>query len=287
MKSLWFIMIATIVIILLIFFYAFFFLPMYEAPSVANDIQKETPSESFEDGAADKDDMREDTVLFAFNRNYPKSMQEVLLEHNGMDDVNQLEQNVKKQYYTEILKALWSEGDHTKKLEWLRKKRIESHPILLFELAVEEIQNDSSIKGFEESLFLLELGKYRTAMDAACVKDSSAQAAAESLYNTYSMVVAAEVRKNPELLKEISGSSSSSVSLVVLQRLIEALKEIKENLNTLPSARWVSYHALKMLFVNNELLMEKDKCEAKQKQLIDADIKTMQKQVDKFPKEKS
>lgn len=263
MKSLWMIMIVTIVVILAIFFYASIFLPTYEAPRVAEDVEVTAPPAKPEDAPG------EDVVLFAFTRTQPEELKQYLLAYKGMGDPAVLDENLKRQNYSEVLKQLWSEEDEEKKLRWLREKSSESHPILLFELAVEEIKADPSLEGFTESLYYLELGRYRTELDALCINDSSAAVAAGSLYNMYSRVVSEEVEEYPELVKEIKQAPHDKLSVQILEKVLSTLKDIRNNISSLPSPKWVSEHALKKLLSNKELILPSEVCRDKQIAFLD------------------
>jgi hypothetical protein len=277
MKSLWMIMIITIVVILTIFIYAGIFFPIEEAPKLVDEVDTEAITKK----ADSSDESLEDVVIFTFQRNHPEEMQKYLLQYNGMKDLNALEQNLKEQDYIAILTALWSEQDPDKRLMWLREKQIGSHPILLFELAVEVMKQAPTMENFEEALYLLELGRYRTEIDAVCITDVSASAAGQSLYSIYAKAISEEVIESPALVKALVETPQNDLSEGVLERLLLALKRIRVELTELPSHDWVSDHALQKLFVNTDITLEPKDCLKRREKLLDVYIAEVERHIQK------
>ncbi len=255
-------MITVIVIILAIFFYASIYYPMQEAPEVVDEV-----NEDYSNIIKDQDQL-DDIIIFTFKRNQPHAVQKIALDNNGMNNMNALENNLQSGDYIPVLKALWSEKDIKKKIDWLQEKKHESHPILLFELSVEVVKEDPSLSNLEESLYLLELGKYRTDLDAICVSDSSALAAAQSLYNNYSKVIATVVSQNPSLKEMLTTGQSKEMNVRILQKLLISLKQVQQKLNSLPPPNWVSTHALQMLFSEKQVTISPRACLLKREELI-------------------
>ncbi|MEM1282154.1 MAG: hypothetical protein AAGG81_01230 [Chlamydiota bacterium] len=268
MKSLWMIMIITIVVILAIFFYAGIFYPMEETPKLVDEVDTKAITEK----RGTQEESLDDIVIFAFQRNHPEEMKKFMLQHNGMKDLDGLERNLSEQDYIAILTALWSEQDGDKRLMWLREKQIDNHPILLMELAVEIMKQNPSLEHFQEALFLLELGRFRTELDAVCITDSSAAVAGQSLYSVYAKAVASEVRENPALTRELIDSPQDLLNKEILEKLLIALKRTRLELDSLPSPEWVSSHALQKLLVEKDIILEPSQCHKKREELIDAYI---------------
>lgn len=280
MKSLWMIMIITIVVILAIFIYAGIFFPFEETPNLVEEVDTKAITEK----AATQGESLDDIVIFTFQRNHPQEMEKYLLQHNGMKDLEALEEQLNEQDYIAVLTALWSEQNADMRLTWLREKQIDSHPILLMELAVEIMKKDPNLESFEEALFLLEFAKVRTEIDAVCITDTSARVAAQSLYTTYAKAIAEEVRENPALVNELVGSQQNHNELneEILAKLLLALKRTKVELNNLPSHEWVSSHALKKLLVDTNINLEPEQCLQKREALIDTYISEIENGIKEF-----
>lgn len=274
MRSLWIIMIATIVIILMIFFYAAFFFSFEEAPQVVDEVNEISVSEDIIVTDA------QDVVIFAFQRNYPRDLQKYVLQYKGLSDEAGLDSALKNQDYITLLKALWSEPDADVRLQWLREKEGESHPILLFELAVEIIKKEPDLEHFEEALALLELAKYRTELDASCATDASVGTASQSLYRTYAKAIADEITQFPELVEEINSTPEKVMTKAVLEQLLLYLQEVKDNFAALPSSDWVAEHALQKLFLEKEVVLSQKECQERKKKLLNLFIAKTQEALD-------
>jgi len=279
MKALWVMMIVTTLVIMFIFFYAFIIMTSEQAVKVAGEVETVVPlpepkvvDKEVNQVPDDQGEDFEDPVIFSFNRNDPSKLHELALKYNGMDNLDAMDRYLLRSDYISILKRLWTENDQDKRYNWLEEKRPESHPLLLFELALETIKQDPSLKGFTRALFLLELAKDRTEMDTACVADSSAEVAANSLYQIYAKSVADVVKNNPGLYDEVQNASKQELSKTILEQLLKALKEAEVNLNRLPSPSWTSQHALKTLFSNQNVMVDTKTCRQKQEVILKAMI---------------
>jgi len=272
MKFLWIMMITVIVVILTIFFYAYIYYPIQEAPELVNEVNEDygkNDDSGYDDGLFIKTgEHLDDVVIYTFNRNNPQALQRFMLDYNGMGDESVLDKKLQNNNFIEVLRALWSEPEQSKRLGWLKKKESDSYPLLLFELAVEVVSSNPSLQNFQESLYLLEIARYRTDLDAVCVNDSSARVAAHSLYQTYSKVIAEIVSREPSLRSKLTTSSMKSIDIEVLNKVLVTLKNIEKNLDSLPSQEWVSSHALKKLLSNREILASKKQCHQKRAHMI-------------------
>lgn len=277
MKALWVMMIVTTLVIMFIFFYAFIVMTSEQAVRIADEVQTVVPppervveSEQVNQMPDDQGEGFDDPVVYSFGRDDPATLQQLSLKHKGMTDLDQLDRHLQQGDYISILKSLWTENQKDRRYNWLEEKRAESHPILLFELAVESIKQDPSLNGFVNALFLLEFAKDRTEMDAACVTDNSAEDAANSLYKIYAQSVAHVIKSDSGLYDQIQQMPKGDLSKQILQKLLAALKETEANFDKLPSPNWVSHHALKRLFSNQNLLSDADDCKQKRLDVLKA-----------------
>ncbi|MEC7839127.1 MAG: hypothetical protein VX777_03695 [Chlamydiota bacterium] len=286
MKYLWIMMVTVTVVIMAVFFYAYIYFPTQEAPEVVDEVNEDfskNGSRGYDDDTKVKvGEHLDDVVIFTFNRNNPQALQRFLLDYDGMLNENILEENLRNQNYIAVLRALWSEENAQKRLEWLKKKESESHPILLFELAVEVIKEEPNLENFQKSLYYLELAKYRTDLDAVCVNDSSARAAPQSLYQTYSRAVADVVDRAPNLKNQLTQSVLQGVDKEVLTQLLSALQEIELQIDALPSPEWVSTHALRKLLSNKKIITTEKKCLDTRKRMIKSFIRNISNKLKKY-----
>lgn len=287
MKALWVMMIVTTLVILMVFFYAFIVMTSEQAVQIANEVQTVTPlpqqpvqSEQVNEIPEDQGEDFDDPVIFSFNRNDPAKRQELALKYHGMNDLDVMDRYLQRQDYIPILKRLWTENQSERRYNWLQEKRSESHPLLLFELALETVEQDPSLKGFTQALFLLEFAKDRTEMDTACVSDNSAEEAANSLYQIYGKAIADVVRKNPALYDEVQGMPQQRLAKEILVPLLAALKETHMHLDKLPSPNWVSQHALRKLFSNQDVMIDPKACRAKQEAIIESLLTKTERQLE-------
>lgn len=292
MKALWVMMIVTTVVILFVFFYAFIIMTSQQAVRIADDVEMVVPSsqepvksESVNQVPDNQGEDLEDPVIYSFNRDDGAALRQLSLRYKGMDDLDVMDRDLANGNYIPILNRLWTENKSERRFNWLEEKRPERHPLLLFELAVETIKQDPSLKGFTRSLFLLEFARDRTEQDTVCVTDSSADEAASSLYQVYGKAIAEVVKAEPGLYDEIQEAPKGLLTKQVLTPLLQALKDTQTNLDTLPSPKWVSHHALSKLFSNRQVLTDEKKCNQKREELIAAQIKKVESQLSEISRQ--
>lgn len=277
MKALWGMMIVTTVVILIIFFYAFIIMTSEQAVRISDEVETVVPptpqkvvSKEVSLMPEDQGDNLQDPVVYAFNKDDPATLHNLALQYKGMDNLDVMDNYLKEGEYIPILKRLWTENDHERRYNWLEEKRSQSHPLLLFELALDNIRQDPTLKGFASSLYLIEFAKDRTEMDTACVTDNSADDAARSLYQIYAKALANFVKKNPGLDAELQKAPKEELSKEILEQLLAALKETQANLDKLPSPNWTSQHALRVLFSDKNVMVEAKTCQQKRELVLNA-----------------
>jgi len=109
---------------------------------------------------------------------HPEFIKKINEENEGLKSAEDMNELLDKQDYIEILKAVWSEPDETKKLEFLKKASEEGHPILMLEYAVEYFKNTPTLEEYiAVSQPWMIAGFVRTQQDLACIEDPSAMAA--------------------------------------------------------------------------------------------------------------
>lgn len=270
-------MFVVITVIFIIFFYAYIYYPSVEVPILIDEVNENAP-ESYEKPSKFENTLSvkegghlglEDAITFTFNRNQPQVMQRFFLDYHGMNDMKALEASLKKQDYISVLKALWSEKDAAKRLDWLSQKENESHTILLFELALELFKNNPNLENLHKSLFLIELGKYRADIDAICINDPSMKTASQSLYVNYATAIGSIVSQTPELIGILREDSKNELTKEILQNVLDKLNQIENDIDKLPSSNWISDYALKRLFSNENILESPEVCKKKKIELIE------------------
>ncbi len=274
MKSLWTMMIVVIIVIFMVFFYAYIYFPFKEAPILIEQVNKDDVGTKYEPQNIPIQNVTDaqDAVLFALSKNNPEELQKISDSNQGIQDENLLDNNLSQNDYVAILKSLWSEKDPQKRMRWLKKHEAENRPLLLFELAAELMTESPNPANFEESLYLLELAKSLAELDAVCIEDSSVKDAGQILYVAYGKAIGQMVTKDPELIRELSQSSATQMSINILKKLLASLKKFRDNPDLLASPDWLSTHSLKKLLSNKEFIDSKEVCAKKKAEQLNAFI---------------
>lgn len=99
------------------------------------------------------------------------------IQGKGLGDTQSLQQSLDKGDYIPVLRAVWSEKDTIRQLQWLREKAALLHAPLMFELALAEFSSTPDINKIKTfylvSIPLIKAAAFRVMQDAQCSTRSS------------------------------------------------------------------------------------------------------------------
>jgi hypothetical protein len=215
-----------------------------------------------------------DPVLFPENRFDPKSVKDILKNNNGLDSP-ELSKNLREASYIKVFKAIWSEKNKERRLDFLRNNA-GLHAPLLFELGMAEVAkelpkvqkdyNDEAMKEKIREAVAVAMSYFTAAskrvfQDALAVNDHSLEDAGLVMFMIYnkglSDLLNNRTGKNWEdfYSKELSkGKEKAKVKEIFQKTLTESL----------PNPTWVGKHGLSYTFSGRVELYPYN--EAKEKQ---------------------
>jgi hypothetical protein len=176
-----------------------------------------------------------------------QAMNAIIQEHKsvGLSDPA-LADNLKTGHYQAVLVSLWSERDRTRRLEWLESKANESHPVLMFELAVAKFVAAPTVETVNRvSIPLIKAAVFRVSQDAQCSKDPSVKNgdAGERMSMTYAARLGKLVQTTLKCsLEEVLKNHQDDRVTAIKSKVLETAKlSVSKDL---PSPDWVGWHGL-------------------------------------------
>lgn len=172
-----------------------------------------------------------DTLTFCLQRNNSHKVEQLKGAFKGLSDLPKLQEN-----YTAVLSALWSENDSKKKLQWLREHAVDLHPLLMYELAIEEFKVSTTIETLNTvSAPLIRSASFRVLQDLRCFDSSSLIHAPKFLEELYVKALRREVRV--EMMESYVLSQNMRLSKIHSKLKEVALLSMSMNL---PSPKWIA-----------------------------------------------
>ena len=206
-------------------------------------------------------------VTFSEIRNDQKEANKIIKANTGLSHLSEIADKLSSGDYIPVLKAVWSEKDKPKRLQWLREQVNDGlHAILCFELAVAEFAAAPTADTLNLiALPLIKAGVFRTKQDEKCINDNS-------LGDAYYLLEVNYWRS----LRNIASRKGQSIEQMMADEewkkkredaIFAKMKEIAERslIISLPSPKWIAYHGLSA-FIGDISIKSVDEC----KQIRDA-----------------
>ena len=116
----------------------------------------------------------QNVVAFCEVRLDQAAVTKIIQKEAGLTKEDQLIRHLALGEYMPVLKAIWSERDRSKRLQWLRSHQSEMHAPLLYEQAVVEFSQSPTEETLLQVSFplLFEAG-FRVFQDSQCCQDAS------------------------------------------------------------------------------------------------------------------
>jgi hypothetical protein len=187
----------------------------------------------------------QDVVAFCRKSLDPVAINQMFQENRGRDLSDPLlGTNLQAGKYIDVLVSLWCERDRQRRLEWLRAKSPELHPVLMFEQAIAEFTDEPTIETINLiSIPLMNSAGFRVDQDSRCAQDISVKEgdAAQYMYTTYverldRRVRAVLTRSIVSIYEENPEWREEAIKAKVLATVQASLTR------TLPSPNWVGWH---------------------------------------------
>lgn len=150
---------------------------------------------------------------------------------------------LKEGKYIEVLKALWSEGNQTRRLVWLRQKA-ELDVFLLLELGLEEFKARPAVETIHTvAMPLFHAALFRAKQDLQCSNDPSVHSAIDILSFSFNMELKNLVLNALNQKLDIVLNTARNVRYIAV---IKKVKEVAEKslLEELPHPLWVAQHGM-------------------------------------------
>lgn len=155
----------------------------------------------------------------------------------GLGDFAEVNENLAKERYTDVLATVWSERDLAKRLGYLRSKAGEYHIVLLFELALAELESDCTTKTLQAvCLPLMAVAGMRVSQDMTCCKEVAIKILPfQGTFTTIYQVAMQNILKEKKMV--VDSSLPASTLLHILDQF--GALEKKTDGSPLPSPRWI------------------------------------------------
>jgi hypothetical protein len=224
-----------------------------------------------------------DVVSFTSVQLVPEQLAKAIEGYKGLSDPAKADEALKAGNYIEVLKYLWSEKDHKKRLDWLKQKTSESHPVLLYEYAIETLRNNQPLNwdAFLQSTAVSFVANLRAMQDAQCFSDNSVQAAAGMLFITYSQLVAQDNLIDEKTTTEFMDRLRKDPK-PYLQIVEGYFQPVVDGTAQLPSPDWIRYHGMASL-QGQDASIPADECAKKRKEVAQIILDKLKEQ---YPAEK-
>lgn len=139
-------------------------------------------------------DTKKDFIDYAQRRIDPEKSREIIQNNKGLADESRLEKAFEVSDYSSVARAIWSERDRQKRLDWLRSWHQRSfHVIVMFELALAELKNQPTPVVFNTITYpLMKAAVFRMEQDLECYNDphKALPMASENLLVIYNKALA-------------------------------------------------------------------------------------------------
>lgn len=180
-----------------------------------------------------------------FDENYITQLKQ---SYHGLGDIAHLEKLLENQNYIEILNHIWTEKDINKRVQWLKDKALENHPILMLELAYAYILQSPTLDTLMRwAMPWLSVARTRILMDIECSSDKSVEAAA-FIDQSYEGLINQHLLKNyslEDLKAYIAKNETLHLYFFNMYELAEiVLEPFVEQPSNEPSPEWVFFHGL-------------------------------------------
>lgn len=184
---------------------------------------------------------KDSVVVLCKEWNNDQVIQEISKTYFGLDTFEKMNQLVQKEDYTTILKHLWTEKNHEKKLAWLRSVEKAAHPILLFEQAIEELHVDQSPSAQDRALVLLGIVTFRMFQDSSCFKKSPTIRAIFELNDIFSNRLDQTFPhlKMNDCMKGFSKERAAQIRVSMLEKFKQIAEDMQASPESFPSPNWI------------------------------------------------
>ncbi|MCI0382360.1 MAG: hypothetical protein L0207_04850 [Chlamydiae bacterium] len=197
----------------------------------------------------------QDVVSFCEKQLNPTEADKIIKEGKGLSNSAEIEKNLKESRYIPVLKALWSEKDKEKRLEWL-KSHSKLHAPLMFEQAIAEFVNYPTVEAIHSiSMPLIKAATFRVLQDSKCSRDPSVfnGDAPGRVAETYMKILENQVQKHlKKSLADIGNEKKEMLASFIRSKLIEIIKQSKEK--ELPDPSWIGWHGMSV-FIDGKIEM--------------------------------
>ena len=186
----------------------------------------------------------QDVIVFCQKRLDKKAANEIIQKGKGLTDLTSIDEALGRVDYISVLKAVWSERDRPKRLDWLRTKVSELHAPLMYELAMAEFTANPSAEVINKICMpLIKAASFRAEQDRKCVDDMTLNEAYTVLDNTYYMALNQLVQsKLGKSLKDVLDKDEHQLHADCVAKVKEvAAKSLTIKLN---SPIWFAYHGM-------------------------------------------
>lgn len=185
-----------------------------------------------------------DTASFCALRNQPVVANAIIEEGRaeGLSRTDYLKRLAEEGQYIPVLKAVWSERDRPRRLEWLRANA-SLHAPLMFERAIAEFALSPTVQTIHlVSLPLIEAAKLRVQQDCQCSQDPSVYAGDAHELMAHIYLESLERLSLEKLHQSVdrSGSFRGEQAAIVEKKL----ETMRLSMSTpLPSPEWTKWHS--------------------------------------------
>lgn len=192
-------------------------------------------------------------VSFCDTRLIPAKVQVIINEGKavGLSNGEALNEQLKNSDYIPVLKAIWSERDRSRRLEWLRSHAPEMHAPLMYEQALAEFVASQTVETVTKiSLPLIQAATFRVYQDSQCSSDASvykgdAPVRMKLTYLKSLDTLTKKFLKTP--LSEIKAENNYMAAKVVEVAQASMSQE-------LPSPNWIGHHGMSV-FIDGKIAM--------------------------------
>ena len=177
-------------------------------------------------------------------------MHQLIQEYQGVGLSDPfLETNLQAGNYSDVLLSLWFEGNLSRRLEWLRSKSNELHPVLMFEQAIAEFTAAPTAETVNFiSVPLLNAAGFRVSQDALCVREMSLKNgdSADCMHMIYTERLERRMKTLLNLsLERVSLENPEGREAAIKAKVLETAQASRSI--DLPSPKWIGWHGMSVL----------------------------------------
>ncbi len=197
-------------------------------------------------------------VTFSERRLDPVFGNEIIKEgqKEGLSNSKNLNENLNASEYIPVLKAIWSERNKNRRLEWLHSHAFEMHAPLMYEQSIAEFVISPTVETVNQiSIPLIQAASFRVIQDSKCSTDPSVfnGDAALRMKMTYQKVLNNQTEKH--LFKKLEAIISENKNVIISAVKTKVLEIAQSSISQeLPSPNWIGSHGLNV-FITGKIEM--------------------------------